>query len=74
MLNIMVQDQFTNNQYHVLEDAEKLQYSIKQENSIFFEVNTKHIGRDRQNVIKIDPNSPGKTLAVDRDRDRQYVY
>ena len=39
MLNIMVQDQFTNNQYHVLEDAEKLQYSIKQENSIFFEVN-----------------------------------
>merc|ERR1719362_2373052 len=34
----MVQDKFTNDQYHTLDDADRLEYSIKKENSIFFEV------------------------------------
>ena len=38
MLNVMVQEHFTNHQYHELEDAEKLRYSVRSENSIFFEV------------------------------------
>ena len=38
MLNILVQDNNTNDQYHELVDKEKLQYEIRQENSIFFEV------------------------------------
>ena len=33
-----VQEHFTNHQYHELEDAEKLKYSVRSENSIFFEV------------------------------------
>ena len=38
MLNVMVQEHFTNHQYHELEDQDKLKYSIRSENSIFFEV------------------------------------
>ncbi|CAH1796227.1 unnamed protein product [Owenia fusiformis] len=38
MLNIMVKDGFTNDQYHDLEDAATNKYSIHDENSIFFEV------------------------------------
>ena len=38
MLNILVQDQCTNDQYHELVDAENLTYQIRKENSIFFEV------------------------------------
>merc|ERR550532_2600206 len=38
MLNIMVQDKFTNDQYHELRDANTLDYGIRAENSIFFEV------------------------------------
>merc|ERR1719414_115525 len=38
MLNIMVQDKFTNEQYHELRDANTLTYEVRQENSIFFEV------------------------------------
>ena len=33
-----MQEHFTNHQYHELEDAEKLKYSVRSENSIFFEV------------------------------------
>lgn len=38
MLNIMVKDFFTNDQYQELEDARSLKYSVRSENSIFFEV------------------------------------
>ena len=38
VLNIMVQDNNTNDQYHELVDAENLKYDVRKENSIFFEV------------------------------------
>ena len=38
MLNIMVQDYFTNEQYQELVDPENLVYEQRSENSIFFEV------------------------------------
>ncbi len=38
VLNIMVQDNNTNDQYHELVDAEALKYEQRRENSIFFEV------------------------------------
>ncbi len=38
VLNIMVQDNNTNEQYHELVDAEGLVYEQRKENSIFFEV------------------------------------
>merc|ERR1719209_2828069 len=38
MLNVLVQEHFTNHQYHELEDQDMLKYSIRSENSIFFEV------------------------------------
>lgn len=38
MLNIMVQDYFTNDQYQELVDLENLVYEQRSENSIFFEV------------------------------------
>ena len=34
----ILQENFTNDQYHELKNAEKLEYEIKRENSIFFEV------------------------------------
>merc|ERR1712150_152744 len=38
MLNYIVQHNYTNDQYHTLVNPEKLEYSIKSKNSIFFEV------------------------------------
>jgi len=38
VLNIMLQDHNTNDQYHELVDKENLTYEIRKENSIFFEV------------------------------------
>ena len=38
VLNIMVQDNNTNDQYHELVDPENLVYEERKENSIFFEV------------------------------------
>ncbi|TNM89564.1 hypothetical protein fugu_003798 [Takifugu bimaculatus] len=38
MLNIMVKEGFTNDQYHELVEPASLTYNIKSENSIFFEV------------------------------------
>ncbi|XP_015122503.1 DNA polymerase epsilon catalytic subunit A isoform X1 [Diachasma alloeum] len=38
VLNFMVKDEFTNNQYHELVDKESGMYEVRQENSIFFEV------------------------------------
>ncbi|KAK8403806.1 hypothetical protein O3P69_000115 [Scylla paramamosain] len=38
MLNVMVKDHYTNHQYHDLVDPENLEYSVRSENSIFFEV------------------------------------
>ncbi|KAK7202921.1 hypothetical protein BZA70DRAFT_86937 [Myxozyma melibiosi] len=38
MLNHLVHDKFTNNQYQTLVDPEKFKYEVKSENSIFFEV------------------------------------
>ena len=38
VLNIMVQDNNTNEQYHELRDADTLKYEVRRENSIFFEV------------------------------------
>ena len=38
MLNIMVQDHFTNDQYQELVDPDNLMYEQRSENSIFFEV------------------------------------
>ncbi|XP_023213231.1 DNA polymerase epsilon catalytic subunit A-like isoform X2 [Centruroides sculpturatus] len=38
MLNLLVKDNNTNDQYHELVDSKKLSYVIKNENSIFFEV------------------------------------
>ncbi|KAK9478531.1 hypothetical protein V1514DRAFT_330928 [Lipomyces japonicus] len=38
MLNHLVHDRFTNNQYQTLIDAENFEYQVKSENSIFFEV------------------------------------
>ncbi|CAH8869757.1 unnamed protein product [Trichobilharzia szidati] len=38
ILNIMVQDFFTNHQYHELVDQQTLTYKVRSENSIFFEV------------------------------------
>ncbi|KAG5892154.1 hypothetical protein JTB14_026392 [Gonioctena quinquepunctata] len=38
VLNAMVKEHFTNDQYHELVDPVKLEYEIKHENSIFFEV------------------------------------
>jgi DNA polymerase epsilon subunit 1 len=38
MLNIMVGDNFTNDQYQTLVNPETLEYKTTRENSIFFEV------------------------------------
>ncbi|MCL4127577.1 UNVERIFIED_CONTAM: hypothetical protein GTU68_024765 [Idotea baltica] len=38
ILNMMVKDQFTNHQYHDLVEKGSLEYSVRSENSIFFEV------------------------------------
>ena len=38
VLNIMVQDENTNDQYHELVDPKNLTYEVRKENSIFFEV------------------------------------
>jgi DNA polymerase epsilon subunit 1 len=38
VLNIMVQKKFTNEQYHELVDPQNLKYDVRNENSIFFEV------------------------------------
>ncbi|XP_023014693.2 DNA polymerase epsilon catalytic subunit 1 [Leptinotarsa decemlineata] len=38
VLNAMVKEHFTNDQYHELIDPIKLEYQVKSENSIFFEV------------------------------------
>ena len=38
ILNSMVKDDFTNQQYHVLKDEDSLEYEVRSENSIFFEV------------------------------------
>lgn len=38
MLNVMVQDYFTNDQYEELVDPDQLVYKRRSENSIFFEV------------------------------------
>ncbi|KAF6780147.1 hypothetical protein AHF37_00368 [Paragonimus kellicotti] len=38
VLNIMVQDLFTNEQYHELVDSSTMTYKVRAENSIFFEV------------------------------------
>lgn len=38
VLNYMVKDAFTNNQYHELVNAETLEYKLRSENSVFFEV------------------------------------
>lgn len=38
MLNHLVHDKFTNNQYQTLVDPETFKYNVKSENSIFFEV------------------------------------
>ncbi|XP_030759546.1 DNA polymerase epsilon catalytic subunit A [Sitophilus oryzae] len=38
VLNAMVKEHFTNHQYHELVDQEKVEYKIRSENSIFFEV------------------------------------
>ncbi|KAG0692675.1 DNA polymerase epsilon catalytic subunit A [Chionoecetes opilio] len=38
MLNVMVKDHYTNHQYHDLVDPDNLEYSVRSENSIFFEV------------------------------------
>lgn len=38
VLNAMVKEQFTNDQYHELVNPETLEYEQKSENSIFFEV------------------------------------
>lgn len=38
MLNLMVKDNFTNDQYHELKDPERMLYNVRSENSIFFEV------------------------------------
>ncbi|TGZ66839.1 hypothetical protein CRM22_005120 [Opisthorchis felineus] len=38
VLNIMVQDLFTNDQYHELIDSNTMTYKVRSENSIFFEV------------------------------------
>ena len=38
MLNVMVKDNFTNDQYHEFVDPETLKYEVRDENSIFFEV------------------------------------
>ena len=38
ILNVMVKDHYTNHQYHDLADPNTLEYSVRSENSIFFEV------------------------------------
>jgi DNA polymerase epsilon subunit 1 len=38
MLNLLVRDHYTNDQYHELVDKNLLKYEIKSENSVFFEV------------------------------------
>jgi len=38
MLNLLVKDFYTNDQYHELVDPKLLKYEIKSENSVFFEV------------------------------------
>jgi DNA polymerase epsilon subunit 1 len=38
MLNVMVKDHFTNDQYQMLTDKETLTYEVSTVNSIFFEV------------------------------------
>ncbi|KAG7176387.1 DNA polymerase epsilon catalytic subunit A-like [Homarus americanus] len=38
ILNVMVKDHYTNHQYHDLVDPDNLEYSVRSENSIFFEV------------------------------------
>ena len=35
---VFLQDSYTNDQYHELKDASRLDYEIRAENSIFFEV------------------------------------
>ncbi|KAK7073292.1 hypothetical protein SK128_028068 [Halocaridina rubra] len=38
ILNVMVKDHYTNHQYHDLKNKETLEYTVRSENSIFFEV------------------------------------
>ncbi|CAM4930738.1 unnamed protein product [Rotaria socialis] len=38
LLNLIIKDYYTNDQYHELVDKEKHQYEIRDENSIFFEI------------------------------------
>ena len=38
LLNLLIKDHYTNDQYHELVDKEKHQYEIRSENSIFFEI------------------------------------
>jgi DNA polymerase epsilon subunit 1 len=38
LLNLLIKDHYTNDQYHELIDKEKHQYEIRSENSIFFEI------------------------------------
>ena len=38
VLNLLVRDEFTNDQYHELVDPERLRYEVRSENTIFFEV------------------------------------
>ena len=38
ILNVMVKDHYTNHQYHDLVNPDTLEYSVRSENSIFFEV------------------------------------
>ena len=38
MLNLLVKDYYTNDQYHELVDSKLLKYEIRSENSVFFEV------------------------------------
>lgn len=38
MLNLLVKDLYTNDQYHELVDAKLLKYEIRSENTVFFEV------------------------------------
>lgn len=44
ILNLMVKEHFTNDQYHDLVDPKTLEYSTHSENSIFFEVDGPYLG------------------------------
>ena len=77
MLNVMVYRHFTNDQYHDLEDPKTLSYSIKSENSIFFEVcwSLSWNRLDQVSIsLRIELVKNAKKWSIPRNQDLSYFH